>query len=136
MVSASPNPSGTGPVSPDPEGTGAVSPDPEGTGAVSLDPEGTGFVSPDPSGMGSVSLNPSDAGSASPAGSVLPPTNTGPSVWAWVKPLTPEEVRARLDVTHGHTRGFASPTVTGAWALCCLIPVWPMTSTSVHHVIC
>ena len=47
MVFASPNPSGTGPVSPDPEGTGAVSPDPEGIGSVSPDPSGAGSVSPD-----------------------------------------------------------------------------------------
>ena len=26
----------------------------------------------------------------------------GPSVWPWVKPLTPEGARARLDVTRNH----------------------------------
>ena len=75
-------------------GMGPVSPDPEGTGAVSPDPEGTGSILPDPEGEGSVSLD----------GVVPPPTTTEPSVWVWVKPLTPEGARACLDVTHGHDR--------------------------------
>ena len=70
MVSASPDPSGMGPVSPDPKGTGAVSPD----------VEGTCYVSPDPSGKGSVS----------PGGVRTTPNHYGSKLWAWVKPLTPE----------------------------------------------
>jgi len=38
------------------------------------------------------------------ARSVPPPTTMGPSVWAWIKPLTLEGARARLDVTCGHDR--------------------------------
>ena len=29
--------------------------------------------------------------------------------------------------TAGHSRGFTSPTMMGAWLLCCLLPVRPLT---------
>ena len=88
--------------------------DPEGTVSALLDPSGIGPCRPtlrvwEPSclTLRTRALShptPRARPLRHPAGSAPPPTTMGPSVWAWVMPLTPERARVRLNMSYGHDR--------------------------------
>ena len=67
---------------------------------------------------------------------ILSPTTLGPSVWAWVKTLTPGKRLVRLDVTCGRDGPYLRIHIriaSGVPVLFCLPLVRTLTGASVHH---